>query len=284
MTPLPYYLSLDGRGRQGEGELKMKQPDGNVKKYAGLDVGSRTIKLVTFDTAVRDSVVIETGVHPLRRCQELLSDKKYDRLVVTGYGRHLVAPVLGGEVVSEIKAFAIGSRYLYPDCYSVIDIGGQDSKVILLSDKGEVRKFEMNDRCAAGTGKFLEIMANTLEVNISEIGDLALNASKVIHINSLCTVFAESEVVSLIAKGEEAGAIALALHEAVTSRIETMVRRVGVKERIVFAGGGSYNKCLGKLLEQRLDIKLTVPDSPQTVGALGAALLAGDNNSSPHKY
>jgi predicted CoA-substrate-specific enzyme activase len=242
--------------------------------YAGLDVGSRTIKLVTFDSAVRDSIVIETGVSPLRRCQELLSGREYARLVVTGYGRHLVAPVLGGEIVSEIKAFAVGSRYLFPDCFSVIDIGGQDSKVILLSEKGEVRKFEMNDRCAAGTGKFLEVMANTLEVNISEIGSLALSASRVIRINSLCTVFAESEVVSLIAKGEEAGAIALALHEAVATLIDTMVRRVGVKERIGFAGGGSYNKCLGKLLQQKLDKKLTVPDSPQTVGALGAALLA----------
>jgi predicted CoA-substrate-specific enzyme activase len=242
--------------------------------YAGLDVGSRTIKLVTFDATIRDSRVIETGVNPMRRCRELLSDKKYERLVVTGYGRHLVAPVLHAEVVSEIKAFAIGSRYLYPECYSVIDIGGQDSKVILLSERGEVQKFEMNDRCAAGTGKFLEIMANTLEVNIAGMGNLALNASKIIQINSLCTVFAESEVVSLIAKGEETGAIALALHEAIATRIVTMVRRVGIKEKIVFAGGASLNQCLGKLLEQRLGVGLIIPDSPQTVGALGAALLA----------
>lgn len=242
--------------------------------YAGLDVGSRTIKLVTFDATIRDSRVIETGVNPMRRCRELLSEKKYERLVVTGYGRHLVAPVLQGEIVSEIKAFAIGSRYLFPECYSVIDIGGQDSKVILLSDKGEVRKFEMNDRCAAGTGKFLEIMANTLEVNIAGIGNLALSASKIIQINSLCTVFAESEVVSLIAKGEEPGAIALALHEAIATRIVTMVRRVGIKEKIVFAGGASLNRCLQKLLEQKLGVGLIIPDSPQTVGALGAALLA----------
>jgi predicted CoA-substrate-specific enzyme activase len=242
--------------------------------FAGLDVGSRTIKLVTFASAVRDAVVIETGVDPLRRCRDLLAGKQFDRMVVTGYGRHLVAPVMGGEIVSEIKAFAVGSRYLYPDCRSVIDIGGQDCKVILLSDNGEVRKFEMNDRCAAGTGKFLEVMARTLEVDIAEIGGLALSASKTVRINSLCTVFAESEVVSLIARGEEASAIALALHEAVAARIETMVRRTGIKERIVFAGGGSYNKCLVKLLEKRLQITLTIPDSPQTVGALGAGLLA----------
>jgi predicted CoA-substrate-specific enzyme activase len=242
--------------------------------FAGLDVGSRTIKLVTLDSNIRDSRVVATGVSPLRRCRELLGDKKYARLVVTGYGRHLVAPVLGGEIVSEIKAFAVGARYLFPDCRSVIDVGGQDSKAILLSDKGDVQKFEMNDRCAAGTGKFLEVMAPTLEVDISRIGDMALSASRAIRINSLCTVFAESEVVSLIARGEEPAAIALALHEAIATRLETMVRRVGVEQRLVFAGGGSLNKCLRELLAQKLAEALTVPDSPQAMGALGAALLA----------
>jgi predicted CoA-substrate-specific enzyme activase len=242
--------------------------------FAGLDVGSRTIKLVTVGSAVGDAVVIPTGVDPLRRCRELLADKKPDGLVVTGYGRHLVAPVLKGEVVSEIKAFAVGARYLFPGCRSVIDVGGQDSKVILLSDKGDVLKFEMNDRCAAGTGKFLEVMARTLEVGISEIGVLALSATKNLQINSLCTVFAESEVVSLIARGEKPADIALALHEAIATRLETMTRRVGAKEEVVFAGGGSLNRCLRRLLEQKLEKTLTVPDSPQTVGALGAALLA----------
>lgn len=242
--------------------------------HAGLDVGSRTIKLVTLGSAIEDAVVIPTGVDPLRRCRELLAEKKFERLVVTGYGRHLVAPVLKGEVVSEIKAFAVGARYLFTECCSVIDVGGQDSKVIRLSDRGDVLKFEMNDRCAAGTGKFLEVMARTLEVDIGEIGGLALGARKNLKINSLCTVFAESEVVSLIAKGEKAGDIALALHEAIATRLEIMARRVGVKEGVVFAGGGSLNRCLCKLLEQKLEIKLTVPDSPQTVGALGAALLA----------
>lgn len=242
--------------------------------YAGLDVGSRTIKLVTFDGVMKESVVLETGANPLKRCKELLSDRSFERLVVTGYGRHLVAPVLQGEVVSEIKAFSIGARYLHPDCRTVIDVGGQDCKVILLSDKGEVHKFEMNDRCAAGTGKFLEVMADTLEVGIAKLGDLALTATKTININSLCTVFAESEVVSLIGKGEEPSAIALALHQAISTRIATMLRRNGMKQTIVFAGGASLNKCLVKLLGQKLGTELIVPDSPQIVGALGAALLA----------
>jgi (R)-2-hydroxyacyl-CoA dehydratese activating ATPase len=246
--------------------------------YAGLDVGSRTIKLVTLDTELRESLIMETGVNPLSRCQQLLSCKEYEKLVVTGYGRHLVAPVLGGETVTEIRAFATGARFLYPDCHTVIDIGGQDSKVILLSDKGEVQKFEMNDRCAAGTGKFLEVMARTLEVSIGNMGDLALSAGKKLQINSLCTVFAESEVVSLIAKGEEASSIALALHEAISTRIVSMVKRTGLKEKIIFAGGASLNQCLKKLLQQKLGMELTTPGSPQTVGALGAALLARDWN------
>jgi predicted CoA-substrate-specific enzyme activase len=242
--------------------------------YAGLDVGSRTIKLVTLDSIPGESLVVETGANPLKRCLEILSGRNFQRLVVTGYGRHLVAPVEGGEVVSEIKAFAIGARHLLPDCQGVIDIGGQDCKVILLSPKGDVQKFEMNDRCAAGTGKFLEVMAHTLEVDIGALSDLALSAGRKITINSLCTVFAESEVVSIIGRGEETSAIALALHEAIATRVATMARRVGIKTKVVFAGGASLNRCLGRLLGERLGMELIVPDSPQLVGALGAALLA----------
>ena len=242
---------------------------------AGLDVGSRTIKMVTFDTVVKDSIVIETGTNPLRRCQELMSGREYGRLVVTGYGRHLIAPELKGEVVSEIKTFTIGARYLYSGCHTVIDIGGQDCKVILMSHEGEVQKFEMNDRCAAGTGKFLEIMANTLEVKIGELGNLALSASRKVQINSLCTVFAESEVVSLIARGEEPSAIALALHDAVATRIATMARRVSIRETVIFAGGAALNQCLRELVGEKLGVELTVPDKPQIVGAVGAAILAG---------
>jgi (R)-2-hydroxyacyl-CoA dehydratese activating ATPase len=242
--------------------------------YAGLDVGSRTIKLVTLDEGRQDSLVVETGVSPLRRCQALMVGKNFAKLVVTGYGRHLAAPVLKGEVISEIKAFSIGARSVLPECHTVIDIGGQDAKVIRLSEKGDVHKFEMNDRCAAGTGKFLEIMAGTLEVNISQIGALALSATRAVQINSLCTVFAESEVVSLIAKGEDSSAIAMALHEAISTRIAGMVSRIGLQEKAVFAGGASLNICLRHLLEEKLGTDLFVPENPQTLGALGAAILA----------
>ncbi|MFC1871373.1 acyl-CoA dehydratase activase [Chloroflexota bacterium] len=241
---------------------------------AGLDVGSRTIALVMFNNGVLESVITDTGVRPLLRCEQLLDGRKYRQLVVTGYGRHLIARTLKTAAVSEIGAYAAGASYLYPDCGMVIDIGGQDSKIIRLSDGGAVHKFEMNDRCAAGTGKFLEVMAKTLEVEIGELGELALGASKVVQINSLCTVFAESEVVSLITRGETSNAIALALHQAIATRIGGMVRRIGVKERVVFAGGVAQNRCLHRLLGERLGTEITVPTAPQIVGALGAALLA----------
>ncbi len=244
---------------------------------AGLDVGSRTIKLVTLvddSDWPRDCVVVASGANPVRRCRELLGEIDAGQLVVTGYGRHLVSKELGAQTVSEIKACAVGSRRLYQDVRTVIDIGGQDAKVTQLGENGEVLKFEMNDRCAAGTGRFLEVMASTLEVGIGQLGDLALGASKAAVINSLCTVFAESEVVSLISRGEQGPAIALALHEAVATRITAMARRVGVKNRVVFCGGAALNPCLRKLLGEKAGTEITLPDSPQTVGALGAAILA----------
>ena len=245
---------------------------------AGLDVGSRTIALVSINGSVIDHRVVDTGVNPLRRCQELLSGRSYEKLVVTGYGRYLITDNLGGEPVSEIKAFAVGARRIYPDCRTVIDIGGQDSKVIALAEDGNVVKFEMNDRCAAGTGKFLEVMAEALEVEISSMGALALQATSASKINSLCTVFAGSEVVSLIAKGEAPAAIALGLHESIAVRIANMARRVGVKSRVVLAGGGALNSCLKQLLENKLSVEMSVPPEPQIIGALGAASIHNEQN------
>ena len=132
----------------------------------------------------------------------------------------------------------------------------------------------MNDRCAAGTGAFLEAMANTLEVGIEELGSHALASAEAVRINSLCTVFAQSEVVSLVSRGADSRAIALGVHEAIATRVAGMVRRISPKERVVFAGGGALNACLERLLSKKLGIELTVPEQPQIVGALGAALVA----------
>ncbi len=250
---------------------------------AGLDIGSRTIVLVEWNgIQITRAEVIDTGTDPLGNARSLVPSGKggqghgYDRLVATGYGRHLAEEQdLADTVVSEIKAYGLGAHHLYPDAGTVLDIGGQDSKVIRLGPDGRVLRFEMNDRCAAGTGRFLENMAHTLGMGVDEFGAHALSANgRTIGISSMCTVFAESEVVSLIARGGDSHRVALGLHQAIVDRVGGMVRRVGVQERFVFAGGVAHNPCLRQLFAQALAAPITVPDQPQTVGALGAALHA----------
>jgi predicted CoA-substrate-specific enzyme activase len=244
---------------------------------AGLDIGSRTIALVEWDGRgiVRASVV-DTGTDPVGNARALIEGHSYDRLVATGYGRNLaVERALAGEVISEIKAYSLGAYRLYPDVGTVLDIGGQDSKVIRVGPEGRVLRFEMNDRCAAGTGRFLENMAHALGMHVDAFGPHALEANgQPVRISSMCTVFAESEVVSLIARGEDSHRVALGLHQAIVDRVGGMVRRVGMQERFVFAGGVAQNPCLQQLFASSLGITLTVPNDPQIVGALGAALHA----------
>nr|HID14011.1 3-hydroxyacyl-ACP dehydratase [Anaerolineae bacterium] len=244
---------------------------------AGLDVGSRTIALVEWDgRRVIRAEVVDTGTDPLTNGRSLIQGRTYDRLVATGYGRHLAAErALADEVITEIRAYAVGAHHLYPDVRTVLDVGGQDSKAILVGPDGWVVRFEMNDRCAAGTGRFLENMARTLGLSVDQFGEHALAAGgEAVRLSSMCTVFAESEVVSLIGRGEDSRRVALGIHRAIASRLGAMVRRVGLRERFVFAGGVAHNPCLQRLLAEELGMPLTVPDNPQTVGALGAALHA----------
>lgn len=246
-------------------------------RTAGLDIGSRTIALVEWDgQTVLRNLVVDTGTDPLANSRRLVDGRRYDRLVATGYGRHLVAErALADAVITEIKAYAIGAHHLYPDVQTILDIGGQDSKVIEVGPDGRVLRFEMNDRCAAGTGRFLENMAHALGLPIDEFGSHALAAQgEAVRISSMCTVFAESEVVSLIGRGEDSRRVALGLHRAIVDRLSSMLRRVGAGQRFVFAGGVAHNPCLQQLLTAELGLPLTVPENPQTVGALGAALFA----------
>lgn len=244
---------------------------------AGLDLGSRTIALVEWDgERIVRAEVVDTGTDPLGNARAMLRGRVFDQLVATGYGRHLASErELADKVISEIKAYGLGAYHLYSDVGTVLDIGGQDSKVIRVGPGGRVLRFEMNDRCAAGTGRFLENMAHTLGMEVEEFGPHALAANgHPVRISSMCTVFAESEVVSLIARGEDSHRVALGLHQAIVNRVGGMVRRVGVQERFVFAGGVAYNPCLQQLFAETLGVPLTVPDDPQIVGALGAALHA----------
>jgi (R)-2-hydroxyacyl-CoA dehydratese activating ATPase len=244
---------------------------------AGLDIGSRTIALVEWDgeRVVREEVVF-TGVDPLGNSLRLIGGRTHDRLVATGYGRHLAAEkALAHEVITEIRAYSAGAFHLYPDVRTVLDIGGQDCKAILVGSRGNVLQFEMNDRCAAGTGRFLENMAAALETGVEALGRHAMAAGEEsVRLSCMCTVFAESEVVSLIGRGADSRRVALGIHQAIADRVAAMVRRVGVHRRFVFAGGVARNPCLQQILSRQLGVPLTVPDNPQTVGALGAAIHA----------
>lgn len=217
--------------------------------------------------------ITDTGVNPIDNARKLLSDCTYEKLVATGYGRYLAQAHLGCPVITEIKAYAKGAEFIFPGSRTVLDIGGQDSKVIRVN-AGKVEDFEMNDRCAAGTGKFLEVMATTLGYTINEFGTEAMKANSAATINSMCTVFSESEVVSLIARGENLHSIARGVHQSIVNRIVSLMGRVGFEEPIVFGGGVAKNTCMISLLEQRLGNKLFVSEEPQVVGAVGAAIVA----------
>lgn len=245
-------------------------------RFAGIDIGSRTIELVVVD---KEGKIIhnrqtDTGFDPVTTAEDLINETDYDHIMATGYGRNLFELNFDSPTVTEIKAHAAGARAFFPRSKTVLDIGGQDSKAISLFDKGRVRKFEMNDRCAAGTGKFLEIMARTLGFDIDEFGSEALLAKKNdISISSMCTVFAESEVTSLIAKGMDRREIAKGLHVSVVNRVTGMINRISTEGEIIFTGGVAKNPCVKDLLEKKISRKVFVPDDPQLVGALGAALL-----------
>ncbi len=240
---------------------------------AGLDIGSRTIALVEMDGGglVR-SMVVETTFDPLEQCRLILEDRDFDVLVATGYGRHLAQANFADRTITEIKAFALGCHSIFPACRTILDIGGQDTKAISLGRGGKVLDFQMNDRCAAGTGKFLEVMATAMGLSLEEMGRIALETEGEVKVSSMCTVFAESEVTGLIARGTPRPEIARGLHEAICDRATSLLKRVGVEREVVFAGGVARNPCLGALLQKRLGLPLLIPQDPQIVGALGAAL------------
>ncbi|MBW2646081.1 MAG: 3-hydroxyacyl-ACP dehydratase [Deltaproteobacteria bacterium] len=246
-------------------------------RLAGIDIGSRSIELVVLrDSEIIESRQADSGFDPMAQARKLLDGVKHHHIMATGYGRHLFELCLDAPTVTEIKAYAVGANALFPDVRTILDIGGQDSKAIALNKNGKVMKFEMNDRCAAGTGKFLEIMAHALGFGLDEFGAEALKATKDIQISSMCTVFAESEVTSLVAKGEDRREIALGLHASVVRRAVGMLKRVCPDGNIFFAGGVAKNPCMRNLIENALGQKITVPQNPQMVGALGAAILAGE--------
>ncbi len=247
-------------------------------KTAGIDIGSRTIKLVVVeDGEIIYSSIADTTHDPLEQCNKLLVQTSFDKILATGYGRHFFKTHFDAPTVTEIKAFARGAKTLFPDCRTILDIGGQDTKAIGLDERGNVSKFEMNDRCAAGTGMFLEVIAKTLGYDLEEFGGAALRANGNIQINSMCTVFAQSEVTSLLARRQQREDIARGIHMAILNRTLSLLKRVSTAPDIIFAGGVAKNPCMRKLLSKLLSCEIKIPKNPQTVGAYGAAMIAQES-------
>lgn len=249
---------------------------------AGIDIGSITAKAAIVEgTKVLGTRVIFTGYHAeaagVKVYEELLSETALDRasvskVVATGYGRNAVQ--FADKAFTEILAHAAGAYFLNSDIRTIIDIGGQDSKAISLDEKGKVKNFVMNDKCAAGTGRFLEVMARALEVNLDEFGAMSLESGQPSKISSLCTVFAESEVISLIARGEKRPDIIAGIHESIASRVSSMLARVGLTEKVMITGGVARNAGVVAALEKKLNVKIAVSPYAQQNGAIGAAVLA----------
>ena len=256
-----------------------------MKCAVGVDIGSLTAKsvVVDADSRIASYIVIQgkivdeaAAVASLEQAlgKAHLSRQDVDFLVTTGYGRSMVS--FGDKTITEISCHARGARYLSEGVRTVIDIGGQDSKVIVLDGGGSVVNFAMNDKCAAGTGRFLEVMAGALDVPLEEMGGLSLKSTNPAQISSICTVFAESEVISMKARGRSKLDIISGIHEAIGRRMHSMINQAGMKPPVVMSGGVAKNVGVVRVLERLLETKIIVPPEPQIVGALGAALFALD--------
>jgi (R)-2-hydroxyacyl-CoA dehydratese activating ATPase len=268
----------------------------------GIDVGSRSTKCVILDDGkLLTYGSIETGPNIVKTAQAAvdaavhrragkwgeyrmpLPDVKVDHLriedmaciVSTGYGRAVVP--FSHRAVTEISCHCRGAQWFVPGVATILDVGGQDSKGIRVGEKGEVAEFVMNDKCAAGTGRFLEIVAEVLHVPLSEIGPLALKSTKVLPFSTTCAAFGRGAAVSLMKEGEAKEDILAGLHEAIATRVTSLVKKVGIADKFVITGGIGRNVGLVNRIEKRVDgFKVTLPEEPMIVGAVGAALFAFD--------
>ena len=249
--------------------------------FAGIDVGSTTSKCVILrDGEITGSSLVDMGIGtagPERAYSEALAaagavQEDVACCVATGYGR---ATWKGADLtISELTAHGLGNHLLFPEARTIIDIGGQDAKVIELDANGRMANFVMNDKCAAGTGRFLEVMANVLRIPIGELEVLAAQAEQAAPISSTCTVFAESEVISQLASGTPVPDVVAGICASVASRVAALAKRVGIKEQVCMSGGVAQNGGVRRALEQTLGVPIAWSSQAQLAGALGAALHA----------
>ena len=273
----------DGAEQEGE-RTQGKENSGNMY-VMGIDSGSTSTNAVIMDgdRKIVASAVVRTGAKSGESAQRILDEvlseaglKREDIswIVSTGYGR--VSIPFADENVTEISCHGRGAHYFNPAVRTILDIGGQDSKAIRLNEKGEVADFVMNDKCAAGTGRFLEMIARSLEVDVDELGSIALQSKEDIEITSMCSVFAESEVISLIANNREKTDIANGICRAVANKSYSLLKRVGLETEFMMTGGVAKNAGVVRAVEEKLGTKLYICPEPEIVGAAGAALYALD--------
>jgi len=255
--------------------------------FIGYDIGSRNTKAVCYDSvgkSITFSVCVDTGVNPLKTVDETMQMIKAElgsthltRFVIysTGYGRNIID---SDKKISEISCHAYGVQYFFPDVRTIIDIGGQDCKVISIDHEGQVCDFVMNDKCAAGTGRFLEMIALRLGIPFEDLDKLASQSITDIKLNSTCVVFAESEIIGLVSKGCKPEDIARSVNRSIAERVISQVKQLDWKNPVVFTGGVALNHDLVSLVARGLNCLISSPSHPETTGALGAALIASKNN------
>ena len=252
---------------------------------AGVDVGSTQTKAVIIDehAAIVGRSLIDTGANVVVAAENAyvaalkdagVPEEEVGYIVGTGYGRYRVT--FGHTQITEISCHGRGAVHMFPGTRTVVDMGGQDTKAIRVSPTGEIVDFCMNDKCAAGTGRFLGAVATALEIPLSDLGDVALRGEKAVKISTTCTVFAESEVISWLGRGRKIEDILLGVHRSVVSRSMGLMRRVGVESEVTFTGGVTKNRGIVEELNQAIGFKVNVSPDAHFMGAIGAALFARD--------
>lgn len=253
---------------------------------AGVDVGSTQTKAVIVDEAgaIVGRSLTDTGANVVKAAQSAfdvaladagLEERDVEYVIGTGYGRYRVT--FGNTQVTEISCHGRGAAHMFPGTRTVVDMGGQDTKAIRVNPSGEIDDFCMNDKCAAGTGRFLGAASMALDIPLPELGDTALRSQKPVKISTTCTVFAESEVLAWLGKGKKIEDILWGVHTSIAVRTIGLLRRVGIDEQVTFTGGVSRNPAMVKALEDRLGVELNVSEESHYMGALGAALFALDH-------
>jgi len=253
---------------------------------AGVDVGSTQTKAIVIDEAgkIIGRALTDTGANVMAAAQEAFAvalrdggvrEEEVEYVIGTGYGRYKVT--FGNTQVTEISCHARGAVHMFPKTRTVLDMGGQDTKAIRVGVHGEIGDFCMNDKCAAGTGRFLGAASAALEIPLPDLGPTALRAERAVKISTTCTVFAESEILSWLGKGRKVEDILLGVHQSIASRSIGLLRRVGIEPEVTFTGGVAKNIGMIKTLEQGLGMKINVSPESHYIGALGAALFSLDH-------